>query len=199
MPLGFEKFSLKGDKQDVYPAEKLQENVKVAPVSSNGNGKEAPPSYAVNDPVNNDAPPGPSAEELNAAFANLKLSDTPPPFPTPDHCLAHLKLISAFHVLKEDVGYTDGLFNLWDAKCELVDGRDEALARMREKRWALYVARAVERFEVWWLKVLCQMENSQRLQGKEMVANNLRFMEFTRRGKVTKWTTSMLPPIGMYP
>jgi hypothetical protein len=37
MPLGFQKLSLKGDKKDVYPAEKLQENVKAEPVSSNGN------------------------------------------------------------------------------------------------------------------------------------------------------------------
>jgi hypothetical protein len=142
---------------------------------------------------------GPTAEALSAAFSSLRLSETPPDFPTADTCLAHLKLLSAFHALKEDVGYTDGLFNLWDAKCELLDNRDETLAKMREKRWVLYVARAVERFEDWWLQVLCNMEEGQatRLEGKEMRANVMEFMEFTKRGRVQRWTTSMLPPIGM--
>jgi len=71
MPLGFEKLSLKGDKRksDIYPTEK-QENLPPvdAPIS-----KDAPPSYAAEDPIND-----PSPEELNAAFANLNLPDVPP-------------------------------------------------------------------------------------------------------------------------
>jgi len=194
MPLGF---SLKGDKSTGVspPDEKKPENA--APVAAAANSKEAPPSYSATDPVNAEPIDGPTAEQLSAAFSSLHLSDTPPAFPDTEHCLAHLKLLSAFHALKEDIGYTDGLFNLYDAKCELLDNRDEALAKMREKRWVLYIARAVERFEDWWLQVLCNMEQSKRLEGKEMVANVLKFTDFTKRGRVHRWTTSMLPPIGM--
>lgn len=193
MPLGFNKLSLKGDKSNGLSPQNTKENA--APAAAAASSKEAPPSYAATDPIN--APiDGPTAEELSAAFSSLRLSDTPPAFPTADHCLAHLKLLSAFHALKEDVGYTDGLFNLWDAKCELLENTDEALAKMREKRWVLYIARAVERFEDWWLKDLCNREDSKRLECKEMAANVLKFTEFPNRGRVRSWTTSMLPPLG---
>ena len=207
MPLGLSKLkdSLKGEKSNGTSAWQ-QENV--APVATaavhNGdssNNNDALPTYAVTDPLPAAPPPldAPTAEALSAAFSSLRLSETPPDFPQTDTCLAHLKLLSAFHALKEDVGYTDGLFNLWDAKCELLDNRDETLAKMREKRWVLFVARAVERFEDWWLQVLCNMEEGQatRLEAKEMRANVMKFMEFTNRGRVQRWTTSMLPPIGM--
>lgn len=149
--------------------------------------KEQPPSYAANEA---------SPEELNSAFSKLHLADAPANFPEPDHCLAHLKLLSAFHALKEDVGYTDGLFGLWNGICERAQNKEEALARMREKRWALYIARAAERFESWWLQVLCNQEPSKRLQCKEMVVTNLDYLDFYRLGKSQKWNAEILPPIG---
>jgi len=200
MPLGLGKLkdSLKGEVSNGTSVQ--PENVAPVAAAANGNGEssnnEALPSYAVNDPLPEPID-GPTAEALSAAFSSLRLSDNPAAFPDTDTCLAHLKLLSTFHVLKEDIGYTDGLFNLWDAKCELLDNRDESLAKMREKRWVLYIARAVERFETWWLNVLCNREVSKRLEGQEMRANVLKFMEFTKRGRVQKWSTSMLPPIGM--
>jgi hypothetical protein len=204
MPLGLGKFkdSLKGEKSNGTSVTQQQENVAPVAAAANSNGdssnnNEALPTYAVTDPLPAQPVDGPTAEALSAAFSSLRLSDTPPDFPDTDTCLAHLKLLSTFHALKEDVGYTDGLFNLWDAKCELLDNRDEALVKMREKRWVLFIARAVERFEDWWLQVLCNNEEAGRLEGKEMRANVLKFMEFTKRGRVQKWTTSMLPPIGM--
>jgi hypothetical protein len=198
MPFGF---SLKGDKSTGLspspspPDETKPENA--ASVAAAANSREAPPSYSVTDPVNAEPIDGPTAEQLSAAFSALHLSDNPPAFPDTEHCLAHLKLLSSFHALKEDIGYTDGLFNLYDAKCELLDNRDEALAKMREKRWVLYIARAVERFESWWLNALCIREASKRLEGQEMRATVLEFTEFTKQGRVQKWSPSMLPPIGM--
>lgn len=208
MPLGFGKFkdSLKGDKNvgTGISAEKQQENVApVAAAAANSNGEvpnnEALPTYALTDPLPAQPVDGPTAEALSAAFSSLQLSDTPPSFPDTDTCLAHLKLLATFHALKEDVGYTDGLFNLWDAKCELMANREESLAKMREKRWVLFIARAVERFEDWWLQVLCNGEEAQRLECKEMRANVLKFTEFRVRGRVQHWTTSMLPPVGRKP
>ena len=195
MPLGLEKLSLKGDKRksDMYPSEKQEGGATDVAPPGTSPSKEAPPSYAAEDPANE-----PTPEELNAAFSNLYFSDTPPAFPTPEHCLAHLKLLNVFHALKEDIGYTDGIFGLWDSKCEVFEGKDreKVLSRVREKRWALYVARAVERFEDWWLKVLWPREGSRRLEGKEMVDTNKRYTQFSERGTLQKWTTEMLPPVG---
>jgi hypothetical protein len=193
MPLLDKLASPKGNETvgtDVFPSEKKPES---HPVLAPDAKEDAPPSYA---PVDPETTQGPSVEELNAAFSSLNLRATAPSFPNEDQCLAHLKLLSTFHILKEDIGYTDGLFNLWDAKCETVENRDETLARMREKRWTLYVARAAERFESWWLRVLCDLEPSKRLEGKEMVVTCKPYSQFTQRGQVQTWTTAMLPPIG---
>lgn len=156
-------------------------------------GKEAPPAYTVNEHRNI---AGPSAGELNAAFSSLTIFDAQPPFPKADHCFAHLKLLSTFHALKEEIRSTDGLFNLWDVRCEKAEARDEILEKMKDKRWALYIARAVERFESWWLRVLVQMEQSKRLEAKEMVSTNSGFRQFTKKGRIRQWTPTMLPPIG---
>jgi len=160
--------------------------------------KEAPPNYASADPAND----GPSIEDMNAGFAHLDISESAPEFPSANHCLAHLKLLNAFHALKEDVGYTDGIFGIWDSGIEAhsVEGieRDKALSKAREKRWLLFIARAVERFEEWWVNVLCRREDGRRLEGKEMHAGNAMFTEFMYKGTIQKWTTTMLPPLGMY-
>lgn len=157
---------------------------------------DAPPNYTSTDPVND----GPSLEEMNAAFANLNILENPTEFPTADQSLAHLKLLNAFYALKEDIGYTDGIFDLWDSRVEVYNlesvDRDKALAKTREKRWALFIARAVERFEEWWVNVLCRREDGRRLEGKEMLADNAMFTTFMYRGVVQKWTSAMLPPLG---
>lgn len=196
MPFGLNK--LKGEKSvgtDSYPEEKkkkTKKNFENTPTPQQPS-KVAPPSYEASDPV-----PPEKIAELNSAFSTLDLSTQNPDIPDADQCLAHLKLLSAFHALKEDVGYTDNLFGLADSRCEILEGqeRDEALAKTREKRWSLFLARAVERFEHWWLKVLFPREGEQRLSSKEMLSTNQAFMEFTTKGKFQIWTVDMLPPLG---
>lgn len=80
---------------------------------------------------------------------------------TPDQCIAHLKLLEAFYQLREDIGNTENLFGIsspvlgekTSQNKPQANGQDaHALAeiRVREKRWAVYVARAVDRFAQWW-------------------------------------------------
>jgi hypothetical protein len=151
---------------------------------------------------------GPSLEEINASFSNLRIGDAPKNFPDTDLCLAHLKLLEAFFILKQEVGYTDGAFDIWDSRAPGTDesmandqmarnARLEALSKIREKRWALYVARAVHRFEVWWMKVLCQYEQSVMLT--EGAMRYKEFQDFPGAGKVQRWNTAMLPPLGTFP
>lgn len=160
--------------------------------SANGpaDGNKIPPSY--------DSTTQYETEELNAAFVSLHLSEYPSDLPIADECLAHLKLLFVFRTLKEDVGYTDGLFGLWDTRCGKVDEKDrvKTLASIREKRWALYVARAVDRFQDWWTKVLCY--NKSRLQWKEMLTDSAGFARFTEVQYRVNWEKKMLPPLGEY-
>ena len=98
-----------------------------------------PPPYQFNPP------------DITAAFSNLKLEETDKP--TPDHCIAHLKLLEAFHQLRCDVATNDGLFGIQDdfvPKGLSEQQHAETLLKIREKRWAIYVAKAAKRFEKWW-------------------------------------------------
>ena len=191
MPFGLSK--LKGEKSVGTSDYPLEKKANIVPPSGPPPTKEAPPSYAQSDPI-----PPEQVAQLNSAFATLNLSAQPPSFPNADQCLAHLKLLSAFYALKEDVGYTDNLFGLSDSRCEMLEGdkRNEALAKTREKRWSLFVARAKERFEEWWVNVLCPREGGKRLMGKEMLITNSDFMSFTEKGRPQFWTVDMLPPLG---
>ena len=65
-----------------------------------------PPAYIANTSGETNANP----QNLTAAFSNLKLDDSI--IPNPDQCIAHLKLLEAFHQLREDTALHDGLFNI---------------------------------------------------------------------------------------
>lgn len=106
----------------------------------------ATPENALPPPAYNIDPP-----DITAAFSSLKLEDSDKP--TPDQCIAHLKLLEAFHQLREDVATNDGVFDLRDDFVpEGLDQqqRAETLLKIREKRWAIYVSKAAKRFEKWW-------------------------------------------------
>lgn len=166
------------------------------------------------------------------AFSNLKIKESANGFPTPEATLGHLKLLEAFYALKDEVAYTDGAFGLFDSRApgteESVAGdqpatikRLEALAQIREKRWALYVTRAADRFESWWTKVLTVMDkvfcNSlgpslgvMRLRTSDL-SNLNSWNKFVNEPALDKfvndpvlgwkplkwvWTRDMLPPLG---
>lgn len=149
-------------------------------------------------------------------------------FPSPETCVAHLKLLETFYALKDEIAYTDGLFGLWDCRAhgtpefveeannkEVTDVHLKSLAAIREKRWVLYVARAADRYEVWWNRMLSSMNDK---RSKEFPALprlptlTTRMMEqgdewfedfvdcighksYQGQDKVWEWTADMLPPI----
>lgn len=96
-----------------------------------------PPSYS-QDPI-----------DITSNLRNLNL-DSSSPQPTVDQVIAHLKLLYAFHQLREDVATTDGLFGIKDSLASNQQHPEQALLKVREKRWAVYVARATDRFTTWW-------------------------------------------------
>ncbi|TID07698.1 Glycine-rich domain-containing protein 2 [Colletotrichum higginsianum] len=153
---------------------------------------------------------------ITAAFASLRLGTQSDP--DVDSCLAHLKLLYAIQTLKEEVGYTDGLWDLWDVRAgppdsphkgdvkekggpggdagpskEPEDRRKKVLAIVREKRWALYLARAVDRYETWW-KTLSE---GRRLREAEMgdPQNPSRYATFPEGSEDYPWSVDVLPPL----
>lgn len=92
--------------------------------------------------------------DITAGFSNLKIAKATDGFPVTEEVIAHLKLLECFYRLKQSIGSQDGLFGILD---ELVTGHGlpntdktaECLSKLAEKRWAIFVQRAVERYETW--------------------------------------------------
>ncbi|KAH8708552.1 hypothetical protein GQ44DRAFT_690888 [Phaeosphaeriaceae sp. PMI808] len=87
----------------------------------------------------------------------LKFRPSPLDIPTPAQCIAHLKLLHAFANMRHDIGNCDGIFGISMGKVAASKGQqtatvhDEDVAeRIREKRWSVFVTKAVTRFEEWW-------------------------------------------------
>ena len=142
-----------------------------------------PPSYADNAAV----------PDITAGFAQLNLSPTTSETPTADECIAHLKLLEAFSQLREDIGNRDGLYGLFDELVEndlAPESKSQLLARMREKRWAIFVTLAAMRFETWWSKVA---------QGRMLVdvqLCNTSMERALRDASPLSFTHDSLPPLG---
>ncbi|UKZ50391.1 hypothetical protein TrVGV298_004651 [Trichoderma virens] len=163
---------------------------------------------------------GEASEDVNAAFMNLSFARSTAEHIdvrygiSEDSCLAHLKLLHAIQAMKEDIGYTDGLWNLWDSRgkwalddlrvdgdwpmIRLLEKTNSATVmkaghvRIREKRWALFIARAVERYETWWHS----LAETDMLTEKDMATpDDPKYRKFPNGHKL-RWKEKMLPPLG---
>lgn len=174
----------------------------------------APPAYqAVAD--------GPAPDQdlgIEAPFTNLQI-DPVPHEPEPNVCLAHLRLLFAFEALKEDVGYHDGLFNIWDSRADgRIDVREngdveehhfdqdytpeledkkKSLSKIREKRWSLFVARAVDRYESWWNSLPLDLHPLDEYKMHDKAS--LSFGGFVEGSGRDWWEKKALPPLGKHP
>ena len=144
-----------------------------------------PPAYTSEAPgLNNAAPP-----DITAAFSNLNLIDSV--FPTPDQCTAHLKVLESFHQLREDIAVRDGLFGISDAFVpgdETKEQQAEILMKIREKRWAVFVAKAAQRFEAWW--TACVQPQAVRMKQFSLVDRNI------TQGARLRFDADDVPPLG---
>lgn len=153
--------------------------------------------------------------ELDDALAHLTLSiPTYSGDPEVDTCLAHLKLLHAIQDMKEDVGYTDGLWNIWDGRADYelpnslesvfsATGRHpqgEEVKRLvaseiREKRWALFVARAVDRYTAWWNSFEKKMMREADMQVVDGYGSTT-FINLKERAIPMVWEETMMLPLG---
>lgn len=117
-----------------------------------------PPAYheSVND-IDDDLRPS----DVTAGFSNLHIGNSTGDEPKPQECIAHLKLLECFYRLKQKIATSEGLFGISmdianqlneiekDVIPEIEDKSNELQALLAEKRWQVYLARAVYRFSVW--------------------------------------------------
>lgn len=165
-------------------AEAERARINAAPVD-----QAAPPAYTV------EGEPGSiPGEDLTPALGGLSLEETSLGTPSPDACLAHLRLLYAFQVLKNEIGYKNGIFDIWDERA--VGGNPQVLAALREKRWALYVARAVDRYASWWQSFVPDMLLESDMIEPGVEGRDGRYAKFTSEAKPVRWTDEMLPPLG---
>ena len=156
---------------------------KAFPGFHNASKNSPPPSYAEHDS---------SVSDTTAAFSNLNLDASHTP--TADQCIAHLKLLEAFHQLREDIALKDGLFGICDNFADTkvtAQEKAELLVKIREKRWAVYVARAARRFQEWWRE--CIEPNAQMLKQIEIPAT---FRQQLHIGTRLDFDCDNLPPLG---
>ena len=150
----------------------------------------SPPAY-IPDDLNRDVP------DITAAFSNLDLTVSAKP--TPDVCIAHLKLLEAFHQLREDISHEDGRFGIYDAFADVGQSdrkRAELLAQIREKRWQVYVTKASKRFEGWWDTCVEPDLERKRLLGQSKIPSQ--FRQSPDLGERLEWSRERLPPLGKY-
>lgn len=115
---------------------------------------------------------------------------------TSDQCAAHLKLLAALADLRDNVANTRGIFGIQDPDPELFqpDSKEanEAWARVKEKRWAVYTTRAVDRYAAWW--TLCAPAS--RAQPKLSTLKSTSYEKITTSDEPMKWSQDDMPPLG---
>lgn len=112
---------------------------------------------------------------------------------TTDQCIVHLKFLAVLADLRDNISTNDGLFGLSDAEAEKFPlSKDEVLARIREKRWAIYTARAVDRFYAWWQNCIPRGDFAPTLQSVQRDTYGRVVHPLSRM----TWSPDKLPPLG---
>ncbi|GIC84643.1 uncharacterized protein Aud_000461 [Aspergillus udagawae] len=144
---------------------------------------EQPPGYDQIDEQPSTIPP-----------LNLSYNAGPPGLTTVtrDQCVVHLKFLAALADLRDSVAGNDGLFRLHDPpQSEFPEHVDEVRARMREKRWAVYTARAVDRYTKWWETCVPSNRPCPRLKDLEHET----YDRITQGNYLLSWSKDSLPPL----
>jgi hypothetical protein len=138
-----------------------------------------PPPYSPPDPT-------PANQANISTSASRNGSIRPGDTVAADECIIHLKLLSTIANLRKFIKGTDRLFGIHNSEARnFSDPRkqSQAVIRLEEKRWAVYVARAVDRFTVWWQTCLPNLDT-----------RNISLL--SRSEAKIAWPASMMPPLG---
>ncbi|KAJ5814832.1 hypothetical protein N7474_006609 [Penicillium riverlandense] len=127
-------------------------------------------------------------------LSSLNLAEEPKDanFITPDQCVAYIKFITALGRLRMNIASQDGIFGLWDEDTAQFGNSNEVLARIREKRWAVYTARAVDRYTKWWDACLPTANPMPTMADMRKST----FGRILRPDNEVVWLEKYLPPLG---
>jgi hypothetical protein len=146
------------------------------PPYSYGQVEETPPELP---PLNLEAPGSPQTSTVSQ-----------------DQCIVHLKFLAAIADLRDTIGNTDPLFGLEESQANGVFNQEQdiycARARIREKRWAIYTARAVDRFIAWWNACVPTTGIAPTL----MTLTTPQYSNITKGMQQLQWPRDILPPLG---
>ncbi|KAI2688966.1 hypothetical protein LCP963914a_2055 [Penicillium roqueforti] len=165
-------------------------------VSTDKVSKEAPQQSEVKS--SSEQPPSYSANQVEQQppleLPQLDLSSHPSSSTTVtrDQCVAHLKFLAVLADLRDTISSDDGIFGIHDAEAEkFPNSLNEARARLREKRWAVYAARAVDRYTKWWSIGLPRSRPMATINDLECID----YERILNCDTIVAWSTENLPPI----
>lgn len=182
-------------------SDKEKEALAEAERNRSGSSSSPPPEYN-QEPPDYDEDNVLDPPDITAGFNNLNISNhsqSPDGFPQPAECIAHLKVLECFYRLKQTIGSTDGLFGIED---KTVTGHSipqsektgELLAKLAEKRWAIYLQRAVNRFEAWWAAVTPSARMATRSKLEDQGRKGWLIKPEMREGPVISLHRDSMPP-----
>ncbi|ETS75765.1 hypothetical protein PFICI_12709 [Pestalotiopsis fici W106-1] len=169
-------------------------------MNSESRADDVPPAYGIIEAPNIGESTG---SQLHIDFTSLDLeASNKASFPTADACLIHLRLLYAIEILKTKIGHTNGLWDIWDQlRTDSTSDASNAhhsngsiTAKLCEKRWAIYVARAVDRYEAWWKSFVPDMLKEADMLEKG-TDKTTKYEGFTVLEDAIEWTAEMIPPI----
>ncbi|KAJ5163215.1 uncharacterized protein N7500_005045 [Penicillium coprophilum] len=166
-------------------------------VSTDKKPKDAPNQSEALSESSSERPPSYSADKVEQPPLALPQLHLGPPTSssttvTRDQCVAHLKLLAVFADLRDTISSDDGLFGINDAEAErFPDSLNEARARIREKRWAVYTARAVDRYTKWWSIGLPRSRPMATISDLE----DIDYENIINCDTVVAWSQDNLPPL----
>ncbi|KAJ5174875.1 uncharacterized protein N7482_000752 [Penicillium canariense] len=167
---------------------------KVAAINGT-NGAEAAPDKATAQAT--ERPPSYNQPEVLLQLPQLNLNEVAISATTRtvtrDQVVAHLKFLAVLADLRDLISNNDGLFGLFDSEADKYpDSLNEARARIREKRWAVYTARAVDRYQKWWSTCLPMSRPHATMLDLEMQ----NYEDIVDCETLILWSVDNMPPLG---
>ncbi|KAJ5332198.1 hypothetical protein MYU51_007503 [Penicillium brevicompactum] len=142
-----------------------------------------PPYSSISETTN--GPPSYRQSESSRILSGDRCTESEGPVAI-DECITHLKFLSATAKLRNFVRETDKLFGIHDSEAKNFSDphkQAEAAVRIQEKRWAVYVTRAVDRFTTWWQTCLPSSNDSR-----------ISMLNHSSEARIA-WTAHMMPPL----
>jgi len=185
----------------VSPPQIRSQDAAMAPSSVGPEFLKPPPAHPAGRSRSNSASSAPS-HVSTASKTDTKPVPAGYGIPSEDEVLLHYRLLAAFEKLRRQVSSTPGLFGLNDP----VPGTDpREVDRVAGKRWQVYITRAVERFTVWWEKVLPKTAGGVPMDdlSKQNLESRAQMWREFQSGR-SPWEAAgfgveHLPPLGIHP